>query len=111
MSHRNKALELSKCLFELEGESIFNDPDSHWLVHDWFDKYGKDSIKHKDFAYPEDDVQKLADILYHDYKTNFLDSLSYDPYVSDNYAGFITKVFERELASKTKIGTQLEILN
>lgn len=50
MSHRTKALELSKCLFDLEGESIFNDPDSHWWVNDWNDKYGKDSIKHKDFC-------------------------------------------------------------
>ena len=104
MNFEEKALELAKCLFELEGESIFNDPQSHWLVHEWFDKYGKDSIKHCDFAHPENEVQALADILYHDYKTNLIDSLEYNSYVNDNYAGFITKVFEKELANKTKVG-------
>lgn len=111
MNYKTKALELANTLFELEGESIFNDPVAHWFANDWIDKYGEDSIVHKDFAYPEKEVQALADILYDDYKNNYIDTLEYQYQMPDAYGGFITKVFEKELASKTKVGFQLEILN
>jgi hypothetical protein len=101
------ALTLATCLFELEGESIYNDPDSHWMCHGWFDKYGEDSTKHKDFSYPEAEVKRLADIMTEDYSNNVLDSFEYDPYTSDMYAGFITNCFEKQLAVKTGVGYQL----
>lgn len=111
MLHRTKALELAKTLFELEGDTIFQEPEFHWDFNEWNDKYGKDSIKHKDFAYPEETVQELAEILYDDYKNNNIDSLSYHYTMPTMYGGFITKCFEKQLASKTKVGFQLNILN
>ena len=107
-----KALELAKHLFELEVDSIFNDSISHWLINDWYNKYGHNSIKHNIFSCPQNEIQKLADILYDDYKNNRIDTLEYYymmPTIPTMYRGFITKVFEKELASKTKIGYQLNI--
>lgn len=93
MSHRTKALILANTLFELEGESIFNDPVEHFYLNNWIDKYGEDSIIHNDFTYPEKDVQELADILYDDYKNSRIDSLEYHYMMPTEYGGFITKVF------------------
>lgn len=102
------ALTLAICLFELEGESIFNDPESHWWVNDWSDKYGDDSIKHKDFAYPEAEVQALADIITEDKSNNVLDTYEYKGGQSyDYYYGHITSSFEKQLAVKTGVGYQL----
>lgn len=103
---------LAECLFELEGESIFNDPEGHWMVNDWYIKYGETSIKHHDFAYPDESVKELAGYIYDDYKNNRLDSLEYSGNERyDSYIGFITNVFEKQLAVKTKVGYQLTILN
>ena len=109
MNNFFKALSLAKCLFELEGESVFNDPDSHWTYHNWYDKYGSDSIKHKDFEYPKEDILIVTNAILNDYQIGYLDSLEYNPYVSDNYTGYITKSFDKQLASKTKVGYQLEL--
>jgi hypothetical protein len=107
---RKKALELARCLFELEGESTYNDPHGHWMMNDWFEKYGESSIEHKDFKYPVLDVQHLADVLYRDYMNNFLDHLEYDPYTADIYIGYCVLSFERQLAIKTRVGYQLSII-
>ena len=106
------AQSLAECLFELEGESIFNDPKGHFETNDWFYKYGETSIKHCDFTYPEESVKELAAYIYDDYKNNRLESLEYsaeDRY--DTYIGYIVQCFEKQLAIKTKVGFQLEILN
>ena len=102
------AITLAETLFELEGESIYNDPVSHWMVNDWGYKYGEDSIKHKDFTYPEEAVKELAKIIEDDYSNNVLDSFEYDGSDRyDSYIGFITNCFEKQLAIKTKVGYQL----
>lgn len=104
----NTGLELAKTLFELESDSIFNDPESHWWVNDWTTKYGEDSIKHCDFTYTDKNVQELANIMQEDYSNNVLDTFEYkggERY--DYYYGFITECFEKQLAVKTKVGFQL----
>lgn len=106
------ALTLAECLFELEGDSIYNDPESHWWVNDWNDKYGEDSQKHKDFEVPEEAVKELAGIIEKDHSDNVLDTFEYQGGESyDYYYGFITTCFEKQLAVKTKVGYQLNILN
>lgn len=106
------AQSLAECLFELEGESIFNDPKGHFEMNDWFYKYGKTSIKHCDFAYHEANIKELASYMEIDFKNKTLDTFEYsgeDRY--ETYLGYIVQCFEKQLAVKTKVGYQLSILN
>jgi len=106
------ARTLAECLFQLEAERIYNDPDGHFEMNDWLNKYGEDSVKFFDFETPEANIKKLASYMEIDYNNKALDTFEYsaeDYY--DTYIGYIVRCFEIQLAFKTRVGYQLTILN
>jgi hypothetical protein len=104
---------LAELLFQLENESIGNDPDGHWMARDWYDKFGEKSIQFEPkLASTEKDHKELAKLIKEDYEKGFWvadkDGL-YHPDMLDQYGGFIDEVFEMQLADFTGIGTQMEM--
>lgn len=108
---KNQYIELAKHLYELEGESISNDPKGHFMVNDWYEKYGQDSDKFaNDITVKEEDVQALAKEIEEDFNSGFWEGkVEYYPLMTSIYN--LSSAFEKSLASLVGIGYQTELFS
>lgn len=111
---KNQYVELAEHLFELELERLSNDTEEHFQWNGWLDKFGYNSTTHvDDLTTKFDDVVKLSELLKEDFENGYWEDDGDFPYnylMPDEYGGFITNCFERQLAIITKIGYQAEII-
>jgi hypothetical protein len=115
------ALSLAAHLFELELDSIANDPESHFEFNGWLDKFGEVSLKHQEqlTSSPEDKfnaqaIEKIAEEIKQDFNSGFwsigsCDSGLYNYMMPTQYSGYITQALEMQLSMLTGAGIQQEI--
>jgi len=104
---------LAELLFQLENESIGNDPDGHWLANDWYVLFGEKSIQFESkLTSSDEDHKELAKIIKVDFDNGVWEADKdglYNYMMPTEYGGFIQKCHERQLADMTGIGTQMEL--
>ena len=117
------AVALAAHLFELEIDSITQNPEFHFEFNGWFDKFGEDSIKHQEqlTSSPENEfnaavIQELAQEIIQDFDSGFwtvpsCDSNLYNYMMPTQYGGAITKALEKQLAMLTGAGVQQELFS
>jgi hypothetical protein len=107
-------IDLAHLLFEMELQTISNDPEFHWAFYEWHEKFGANSIMFENkFRIKQKDVKELAKII----KADF-DSGEQEPHKEGGlynydmptvYGGLIVDKLEIQLADMTGVGTQLEM--
>jgi hypothetical protein len=119
--NRTLALALAAHLFELEIESIGNDPEFHFEFNGWLDKYGDVSLKHQDqlTSSPENQfnaaaIEMIADEVQKDFESGYwsigsCESNLYNYMMPTQYGGYITKALGQQLAMLTGAGVQEEL--
>jgi hypothetical protein len=115
------ALSLAAHLFELEIESINNDPEFHFHFNGWLDKFGELSPNHQEQLTSSSEnefnaqaIQKIADEIQQGYKSGLwlevkLEDGLYNYMMPAQYGGYITQALEMQLAMLTGVGIQQEI--
>lgn len=118
---RIAAVALAAHLFELEVESIGNDPEFHFQFNGWLDKFGDGSLKHEDQLtsdatnqFNAQAIEKIADEIQADYESGHWiqteDGL-YKPAMTTEYGGYIVDALEKQLAMLTGAGVQEELFS
>jgi len=114
------AVALAEILFELEIDSIAQDPEFHFEFNDWDDKY-PGSINHQDqlTSSPESKfnaatIQELAKEIQEDFASGHwsvasCDSSLYNYMMPTQYGGTISKALGQQLAMITRVGIQQEL--
>lgn len=114
------ALALAAHLFELEIDSISQDPEFHFDFNGWNDKY-PGSINHQDklTSSPENEfnaaaIQELAKEIQDDFASGYwsvtsCDSGLYNYMMPTQYGGTIAKALGQQLAMITGVGIQQEL--
>jgi len=115
------AASLAAHLFELEIDSINQDPCHHFEFNGWFDKFGEVSLNHQDqlTSSPENEfnaaaIQELAKEIQDDFASGHwsitsCDSGLYNYMMPTQYGGTITRALEQQLAMITGVGIQQEL--
>lgn len=115
------AVALAQHLFELEIDTINQEPEFHFEFNEWLDNYGPDSIKHLDqlTSSPDNEfnavaIQKLAKEIQEDFASGHwsigsCDEGLYNYMMPTQYGGIITKTLEKQLAMLTGAGIQQEL--
>jgi hypothetical protein len=117
---RLAAVALAAHLFELELESINNDPEFHFEFNGWLDKFGEVSLKHQeqitsspDNQFNAEAIQKIADEIQQDFSSGYWIARSeeglYNYMMPTQYGGYITSALEKQLAMLTGAGVQQEL--
>jgi hypothetical protein len=117
---RLAAVALAAHLFELELESINNDPEFHFEFNGWLDKFGEVSLKHQeqitsspDNQFNAEAIQKIADEIQQDFSSGYWIARSeeglYNYMMPTQYGGYITAALEKQLAMLTGAGVQQEL--
>lgn len=106
-----KYIQLAELLFQMENETIGHDAEMHWDFNNWKEKFGKNSIMFEPrLTSTEQDHEELAKLIKADFEQGEWkenpDGSLYNYLMPDFYADHITKVYERQLANLTKVGTQ-----
>lgn len=114
-------IALAEHLFELELDSICQNPEFHFEFNDWLDKFGPKSIELLDqiTSAPENEfnsvaIKELALKIQHNFEAghwsinHYEDSL-YNYEMPSYYSAYITMTFEKQLAVLTGVGIQQEI--
>jgi len=114
------AAALAAHLFELEIDTISQDPGHHFEFNDWNDKY-PGSINHQDqlTSSPENKfnaaaIQELAKEIQDDFASGYwsvtsCDSGLYNYMMPTQYGGTIAKALGQQLAMITGVGIQQEL--
>ena len=115
------AIALAVHLFELEIDSIANDPGFHFEFNGWLDKFGEVSLKHQEqlTSSPENEfnaqaIEKIASEIQEDFASGHwsigsCESSLYNYMMPTQYGGHITEALEMQLAMLTGTGIQQEI--
>ena len=115
------AIALAIHLFELEIDSINNNPEFHFEFNGWLDKFGEVSLKHQEqlTSSPENKfnaqaIEKIAIEVQKDFESGFwsigsCESSLYNYMMPTQYGGYITQALEMQLAMLTGAGIQQEI--
>lgn len=115
------ALSLAAHLFELELDSIDNDPDFHFEFNGWLDKFGEVSLKHQSqlTSSPENQfnaqaIKKIAGEIQQDYDSGLWPEVKpedglYNYMMPTQYGGYIAEALEMQLAMLSGAGVQQEI--
>jgi len=108
-----KFITLAQLLFQMEIESIGNDPEFHWEFNSWYEKFGNTSIMFEDkLISKEKDINDLAIILEKNFKAGEFEAGEngelYNYLMPTQYGNFIVERLEMQLADFTKVGTQME---
>ncbi len=118
---RIAAVALAAHLFELEVESIGQNPEFHFEFNGWLDKFGDGCLKHEDqlTSNPENKfnsqaIEKMADEIQKDFETGFwsigsCESNLYNHMMPTQYGGYITEALGKQLAMLTGAGIQEEL--
>ena len=113
---KTKFLILASLLFDMEAFRINDDPDLYFEFNGWLDKFGESSIKFSDdFITIQKDSEELASLIEKDFNSGEWtlplnkDEGLYHYLMPSYYCGFITQKFEKQIADKTKVGTQLQL--
>ena len=105
---------LAEHLFELEGETIYNDTKFHFEFNGWLDKFGDNSIKYVgELTSKAEYVNKIAAAIKEDFDSEYWtkndDGGMYHFLMLSTYGGWITECFENHLAVLTGVGYQLKL--
>lgn len=115
------AISLAAHLFELEIDSISQNPEFHFELNGWLHKFGEDSIKHQGqlTSSPENEfnavaIQELAKEIQDDFASGHwsvtsCDSGLYNYMMPTQYGSEITKALGQQLAMLTGTGIQQEL--
>ena len=118
---RTAAVALAIILFELEIDTISQEPEFHFEFNDWLNKYGPDSIKHLDqlTSSPENEfnavaIQELTTEIQEDFSSGHWSAKScdeglYNYMMPTQYGGTIARTLEKQLATLTRVGIQQEL--
>jgi len=116
------AAALAAHLFELEVDTINQDPDFHCEFNDWNDKYpgSKNHLENltssKDNEFNAAAIQDLAKEIQKDFETGHwsvtsCDSGLYNYMMPTQYGGIITAALGKQLAVMTGVGIQRELFD
>lgn len=118
--NRIAAVALAAHLFELEIDSIAQDPGFHFQFNGWLDKFGEASLKFQEqlTSSPENEfnaqaIEKIASEIQEDFASGHWTARSeeglYNYMMPAHYGGYITKALEMQLGMLTGVGVQQEI--
>jgi len=118
---RIAAVALAAHLFELEVDTINQEPEFHFEFNGWLDKYGDDSLKRaeqvtssKENEFNAPSIETLATEIQKDFESGHwsigsCDSGLYNYMMPTQYGGHIVQALEKQLAMLTKVGYQQEL--
>lgn len=118
---RIAAITLAVHLFELEVDTISQEPEFHFEFNGWLDKYGELSLKHepaltsdKENEFNAIAIEELATEIQKDFATGHwtigsCDSGLYNYMMPTQYGGTIANAFDKQLAMLTGVGYQTEL--
>jgi hypothetical protein len=110
--------ELAESLFEMQSDSIFNDPSSFITGNEWNSKFGINTDEKLrglmiSLVTPKEDIDQLAQLIKTDHEnglwTKNEDGGLYDYTMWYEYGGLIDNSIGRQLALLTGTGYQMQI--